>query len=321
MTGCADKIAAEAAAASLAEEVGATRSMPADERGVGAGAGVAPMRANGARLTRSGKIKVRVPNPSNVALGVVLAVLALVTAFALATMDYGKVAFPAAMAAAVDDFLTMMLQPGLGGHFTLPDVVEGLFVSLALALLTTFIGAAIAFVLGLLAASNLSNRAASNAIKVLMSVARAVPTILWVLVFSVAIGLGPEAAVIGLLFHSVAYLVKAYSESFEEVDAGVIEALRASGASWWQVVFQGVVPEKVNEMLSWTFIRFEINFVNAVAVGAVAGAGGIGSQLFLAGSFYYNIHEVGLIVYLCLAVAVVLEVAATKLRKRYLVQR
>ena len=55
-------------------------------------------------------------------------------------------------------------------------------------------------------------------------------------------------------------------------------------------------------------------------VGAVAGAGGIGYQLFLAGSFYYNIHEVGLIVYLCLAVAVVLEVAATQLRKRYIVQ-
>ena len=140
--------------------------------------------------------------------------------------------------------------------------------SLALALLTTFIGAVIAFVLGLLAACNLSSKGMSNAIKVFMSVARAVPTILWVLVFSVAIGLGPEAAVTGLLFHSVAYLVKAYSESFEEVDAGVLEALRASGASWWQVVFQGVVPEKVNEMLSWTFIRFEINFVNAVAVGA-----------------------------------------------------
>ncbi|OUO92559.1 ABC transporter permease [Gordonibacter sp. An230] len=273
------------------------------------------------RTSRSGRIKVHVASRSNVSLYAVLGAFALVTVFALATMDYGKVPFPEAMAAATGDFVTMMTQPGLGGHFTLPDVVEGLLVSLALALLTTFIGAVIAFVLGLVAASNLSNRAASNAIKVLMSVARAVPTILWVLVFSVAIGLGPEAAVTGLLFHSVAYLVKAYSESFEEVDPGVIEALRASGASWWQVVFQGVVPEKVNEMLSWTFIRFEINFVNAVAVGAVAGAGGIGYQLFLAGSFYYNIHEVGLIVYLCLAVAVVLEVVATKLRKRYIVQR
>lgn len=276
---------------------------------------------SGMRTTRSGKIKVHVATKPNVVLYAVLGAFALVTVFALVSMDYGKVPFLQALGAAVDDFVTMMLQPGLGGHFTLPDVIEGLFVSLALALLTTFIGAVIAFVLGLLAACNLSNKGVSNAIKVFMSVARAVPTILWVLVFSVAIGLGPEAAVIGLLFHSVAYLVKAYSESFEEVDTGVLEALRASGATWWQVVFQGVVPEKVNEMLSWTFIRFEINFVNAVAVGAVAGAGGIGYQLFLAGSFYYNIHEVGLIVYLCLAVAVVLEVIATKLRKRYIVQR
>lgn len=277
--------------------------------------------ASGVRVTPSGKLRVHVASASNVALWLVIGMLAVLTVGTMATMDYGKVAFFDALAEACADFADMMLTPGLSGHFTLVDVVVGLFVSLALALLTTFIGAAIAFVLGLLAASNLSSRAASNVIKAFMSVARAVPTILWVMVFSVAIGLGAEAAVAGLLFHSVAYLVKAYSESFEEVDAGVVEALRATGATWWQVVARGVVPEKVNEMLSWTFIRFEINFVNAVAVGAVAGAGGIGYQLFLAGSFYYDIHEVGLIVYLCLAVAVVLEVVATRLRKRYVVQR
>ncbi len=320
MTGVADKVMARAVAASVAEDAGAPRRASADMLGVGAGAAAAP-GAPGARIARSGRIKVHVASRSNTALHAVLGALALTTVFALAVMDYGKVPFGEALAAAAGDFAQMMLQPGLAGHFTLPDVAEGLFVSLALALLTTLIGAVAAFLLGLLAASNLSSKAVSNAIKVVMSVARAVPTILWVLVFSVAIGLGPEAAVTGLLFHSVAYLVKAYSESFEEVDPGVVEALRASGASWWQVVFQGVVPEKVNEMLSWTFIRFEINFVNAVAVGAVAGAGGIGYQLFLAGSFYYNIHEVGLIVYLCLAVAVALELAATKLRKRHLVQR
>ncbi len=275
----------------------------------------------GARTTRLGKVRVHVASKSNVALYATLGVLAAVTVFALAVMDYGKVPFFEALAAAGADFVVMMTQPGLAGHFTLPDVVTGLLVSLALALLTTLISAVIAFVLGLLASSNLSSRGVSNAIKVVMSVIRAVPTILWVMVFSVAIGLGAEAAVTGLLFHGVAYLVKAYSESFEEVDAGVLEALRSSGASWWQVVFRGVVPEKINEMLSWTFIRFEINFVNAVAVGAVAGAGGIGYQLFLAGSFYLNIHEIGLIVYLCLAVAVVLEVLATQLRRRYIVQK
>lgn len=306
-----DRMTAAVSATELADLTGQAAGRPLRRSG----------ESVGARRTRSGRLKVHVASASNISLWLVLIALAATTVFALVTMDYGKVVFGVAMASAAEDFAQMMLQPGLAGHFTLPDVVEGLFVSLALALLTTFIGAVVAFVLGLLAASNLSNRATSNVIKMIMSVFRAVPTILWVLVFSVAIGLGPEAAVMGLLFHSIAYLVKAYSESFEEVDPGVIEALRASGASWWQVVFRGVVPEKMNEMLSWTFIRFEINFVNAVAVGAVAGAGGIGYQLFLAGSFYYNIHEVGLIVYLCLAVAVVLEVAATWLRKRSAVQR
>ncbi|MGI6105462.1 MAG: PhnE/PtxC family ABC transporter permease [Raoultibacter sp.] len=274
-----------------------------------------------ARYSRNKKIKTKVMTKSNASLLIVFGVLGFLTFVSFVTMDYGKVNFIDASLQALQNFATMMLQPGLSGHFTLQDVLSGLLVSLSLAVLTTIVGAVISFVFALLAAANLSNKLLSNVIKGFMSIFRAVPTILWVLIFTVAIGLGPEAAVVGLLFHSIAYLVKAYSESFEEVDAGVLEALRASGASWWQVVFSAVIPEKINEMLSWTFIRFEINFVNAVAVGAVAGAGGIGYQLFLAGSFYYDLHEVGLIVYLCLAVAVVLEVSSARLRKRYVVQR
>ncbi|MDO4443157.1 MAG: ABC transporter permease subunit [Slackia sp.] len=274
----------------------------------------------GCRLSRAGRIRAHAKEQSDALLWLVLGALIATSAFAMATMDYGKADIPTACGDALGDFWMMMSAPGLAGHFTLADVVEGLFVSLALAALTTFIGAVAAFVLGLFAATNLTNPAIAALVKAVMSVFRAVPTILWVLVFSVAIGLGAEAAVVGLLFHSIAYLTKAYSESFEEVDPGILEALRAGGAGWWQTVFRAVVPAKTSELLSWTFIRFEINFVNAVAVGAVAGAGGIGYQLFLAGNFYLNIHEVGLIVYLCLAVAVVLEIAATKLRTRYIVR-
>jgi phosphonate transport system permease protein len=270
------------------------------------------------KRNKRGLILVHPRSKPNLILMTAVVALAILTIYTMLALNYGKAAFPQAVQQALTDFWRMMTQPTVGKHFTFADVLEGVLVSLALAILTTALSALIAFVLGLLAAANLSNRMLSNVIKALMSLFRAVPTILWVLVFTVAIGLGPEAAVCGLLFHGIAYLVKAYSESFEEVDRGVIEALRASGASWWQVIFQAVVPEKSSEMLSWTFIRFEINFVNAVAVGAVAGAGGIGYQLYLAGNFYHNIHEVGFITYFCLAVAAVLEVAATRLRKRYI---
>jgi phosphonate transport system permease protein len=111
--------------------------------------------------------------------------------------------------------------------------------------------------------------------------------------------------------------VKAYSESFEELDEGVIEALRASGASWPQIVFQAVLPSSVTYMLSWTFIRFEINFAVAVAMGAAAGAGGIGFELVMAAGFRYDIQEIGYITYLILAVAIIMEVVATQLKKKY----
>jgi phosphonate transport system permease protein len=118
-------------------------------------------------------------------------------------------------------------------------------------------------------------------------------------------------------FHTIGYLVKAYSESFEELDEGVIEALRASGASWLQIIFQAVLPSSVTYLVSWTFFRFEINFAVAVAMGAAAGAGGIGFQLSMAAGYYYDIREIGVITYLILGVALIMELIATRLKARY----
>ena len=139
---------------------------------------------------------------------------------------------------------------------------------------------------------------------------------LWVLIFAIGAGRGSVAAVIGMSFHSVGYLIKAYSESFDEIDVGTIDALKASGANWLQIVFQAVLPSSIGYLVSWTFIRFEINFTTAVAMGAAAGAGGIGYNLFMA-SYYLNIREMGYITYLILAVAIVMEIGATRLKKRY----
>ena len=145
---------------------------------------------------------------------------------------------------------------------------------------------------------------------------RAVPTVLWVLIFAVSAGLGSVAAVIGLTFHSFAYLTKVYAESIEEVDEGTIEALRASGAGFWQIVFQAVVPASISRMVAWTFMRFEINFTNAVAMGAAAGAGGIGFQLFMAGSFYFNLHEMGFLTYVVVITVILLEFCSTKIKAK-----
>jgi phosphonate transport system permease protein len=190
-------------------------------------------------------------------------------------------------------------------------------ITLALAFLTTLLGAIMALVLGLFAARNLTNEKVSNAIKGFISVIRAIPTVLWVLIFAIGAGLGAVAAVIGMSFHTVGHLLKAYSESFEELDEGVIEALRASGATWPQIVFQAVLPSSITYILSWTFIRFEINFAVAVAMGAAAGAGGIGYELYMTAGYFFDMSELGYITYLIIAVALIMEVIAVRLKRRY----
>ncbi|MDO7487821.1 carbon-phosphorus lyase complex subunit PhnI [Peribacillus frigoritolerans] len=159
-------------------------------------------------------------------------------------------------------------------------------------------------------------RAYRSIIKGSVALIRAVPTVLWVLIFAVAAGLGSVAAVIGMTFHSISYLVKAYSESFEEIDKGAIEALQASGANWWQIVFQVIIPSSITYIISWTFMRFEINFAVAVAMGAAVGVGGIGFDMFMASGFYFDLSEIGAITYFILIIAICLEIFATQIKRK-----
>lgn len=270
-----------------------------------------------------GKIRLTSSSNRNVSVQVTLVVLVALAVVTFLRMGYGTVDLVQATRQALADFWAMMAQPALdppygAGHFTWETVLESAVITLAITAITTVISGIVSFFLALAASENLSSPAVSNVVKGVVAIIRSIPTILWVLVFTVAIGLGSEAAVLGISFHSIAYLTKSYSESFEEIDAGVIEALRASGASFWQVVFQAIVPATITKIISWTFIRLEINFTNAVAVGAFAGAGGIGFQLYQAGSRYYNLHEVGVIVYVCLVAAFVLEFVSVRLRRRYI---
>jgi phosphonate transport system permease protein len=243
--------------------------------------------------------------------------LAVATLYGFLTFDYKNVDFIKAVGLTASNVQTMFTQARIS-HFTVMEAFNQVFITLGLAFLTTLMGAVVSLFLGLLAARNLSNIHVSNFIRGVVAFIRAVPTVLWVLIFAVSAGLGSVAAIIGLSFHGIGYLVKAYSEAFEEIDEGVIEALKASGATWWQIVFQAVLPSSASYLMAWTFMRFEINFTVAVAMGAAAGAGGIGFALFMAGGFYFDIREVGFITYMILFFALTLEIVSTRLKHKYL---
>lgn len=262
-----------------------------------------------------GKIRIASHSKSNTAVKMLMFALIALSIFAFLTFDYKEINVMEAVSATLHNIKTVFLEPVLKRE-TITGILYQLFVTFCLGVLSTIFGAVLALICSLFCAKNISHSAVANIIKSIVAIVRAIPTVLWVLIFAVSAGLGSVAAVIGLTFHSFAYLTKVYAESIEEIDVGTIEALRANGANFWQIVCQAVIPATLSYIVAWTFMRFEINFANAVAMGAAAGAGGIGFNLYMAGSFYFDLHEMGFLTYVVVIAVVMLEMVSTKIKRK-----
>jgi phosphonate transport system permease protein len=124
--------------------------------------------------------------------------------------------------------------------------------------------------------------------RLVLNLARAIPELVWALVFVVAVGLGPFPGVLALAFHSAGILGKLYSEFLESVDQRVVESARATGAGETAVTLLARVPLALPVLLSYTLFRWECNMRAATVLGFV-GAGGIGTQLSISMKlFRYN---------------------------------
>ena len=273
------------------------------------------IQLTGIEKSRSGKIRVRAKGKSNTAIKLLIFVLLAISVMALLTFDYKDIDLGKAIADTFTNIKTVFLAPKLSRGM-LADILYQLLVTFCLGALSTVFGMILAFFCSLLCAQNIADKRIANVVKSIVAFVRAVPTVLWVLIFAISAGLGSVAAVLGLTFHSFAYLTKVYAEAIEEIDSGTIEALRASGAGFLQIVTQAILPSSLSYMVAWTFMRFEINFTNAVAMGAAAGAGGIGFNLFMAGSFYFDLREMGALTYIVVIAVVLLEMLSTKIKSK-----
>ena len=118
-------------------------------------------------------------------------------------------------------------------------------------------------------------RALYTVVRALMNITRSVEPLVWALIFISWVGIGPFAGVLALWVHSIAALVKLYSEQIENIDDGPVEAITATGASTLQVLRYGVVPQVIPPFLSFTIYRWDINVRMSTIIGFVGG-GGIG---------------------------------------------
>ncbi len=199
---------------------------------------------------------------------------------------------------------------------------EGLILlvqTLFLAFMATAFAIPPAFVLAFMAARNLTRESPAakwvyTALRTLMNLTRAVEPLVWALIFISWVGIGPFAGVLALWVHSVASLVKLYSEQIESIDRGPMDAIKATGAGTLQVLRYGVVPQVIPPFLSFTIYRWDINVRMSTIIGFVGG-GGIG-YILKPRVDLGEWGEVGTLV-LLIAVAVwVMDLVSARIRER-----
>jgi phosphonate transport system permease protein len=162
-------------------------------------------------------------------------------------------------------------------------VLGGGLQTVAMALIATALATLLAVPLSFLAARNLMSAnpftyAIYFIVRTLLNILRSIESLIIAIVFVVIVGLGPFAGVLALAVHSVAALAKLYSEVIEGIDPGPIEAVRATGANWVQIVRYAVIPQIVPPFTAFTIYRWDINVRSATIIGFVGG-GGIGFLL------------------------------------------
>lgn len=193
-------------------------------------------------------------------------------------------------------------------------IVELLIETVQMAVVATVLGAILSLFIAMAAASNLSPRWLYFASRWVMNIIRAVPDLVFALMFVSAVGLGPFAGILAMTLGSIGSIGKIYAEAMESVDQGPIIAMKSVGASHRQVIQYGVLPQAAPLLVSYTLLLFEGSVRGATILGLV-GAGGIGLELTTAMRMYDYGHLSAIIICIIIVVTVI-DQASAFIRRR-----
>jgi len=173
--------------------------------------------------------------------------------------------------------LRQMFPPGAGGESSL--LIKGLVESLAISIVSTFIGVLVALPLGVLMARNINvRRFFSFGTRIGVLALRGIPELIIAVIFVSAMGLGPVPGTLALSVTVAVFAAKLFADSLEEVNPAPREAVAAVGASKVQEFFAAVVPQFISPFVSNLFYLLDVFFRSSTVLGIVGG-GGIGYLL------------------------------------------
>lgn len=193
------------------------------------------------------------------------------------------------------------------------DIVLGFQESLTMTVTSTALGVFLSIPVAVGASRNLAPTWIYLACRAFIAASRTLNEII-VAIFLVAMfGFGPFAGFLTLTFATIGFMAKLMAEDIEEIQASQLEALRATGAGYVQVLDFAVLSQVMPRLLGLSLYRLDINFRESAVIGIV-GAGGIGATLNTAMD-RYEFDSAAAILWVIIVIVMFAEYSSGRLRK------
>jgi phosphonate transport system permease protein len=184
-----------------------------------------------------------------------------------------------------------------------------------MAVVASAIGCGVALPVAFLASRvTTPNRVVLALDRAVLSIVRAIPDILYALIFVASVGIGPLAGIAALTLFNIGVVAKLLSETVDGIDEGPIEAARAGGANRIQTVRWAALPQVLPNYVAYSLYTFELNIRASTVIGIV-GAGGIGNLLITQYRFF-SWSNVSVIVIELFVFVFLIELVSIWLRRR-----
>ncbi|MFJ1312048.1 phosphonate ABC transporter, permease protein PhnE [Agrobacterium sp. P15N1-A] len=209
-------------------------------------------------------------------------------------------------------FLQGFLVPDFTSRWR--DIVAGLRESLTMTVCSTIVGILVSIPIGIGAARNLAPAPVYYVCRGIITVSRAFQEIIVAILLVAMFGFGPFAGFLTLAFATIGFIAKLLAEDIEEIEVSQAEAIRATGASWLQLINYAVQPQVMPRLIGLSLYRFDINFRESAVIGIV-GAGGIGATLNTSID-RYEYDSAGAVLILIIVIVMLAEYGSGLIRKR-----
>lgn len=193
------------------------------------------------------------------------------------------------------------------------SILDGLLESLWMTVTSTVVGVAISVPVGLGAARNLAPLPVYYVCRAIVALSRTFPEIILAIFFVKLFGFGPFAGFLALSLATIGFYAKLLAEDIEAMDPSQAEAIRATGASWFQWLEYAIRPQVMPRMIGLAVYRLDINFRESAVVGIVGG-GGIGATLLTAFD-RYEFDSAAAILLVIIAIVMSLEYGSSWVRR------